>query len=135
MNQKLIDRFLGGEVEAFKKVVSDNYNALLKEVTDQVGSDELAKGIVKEVFVRTWQNRRSVTAESFEKFLIQTTAELIRDLFRKAVDNTRLEKEICRYIEKGKHAAEKEQVPDESVILNIKNQFLQHQLIPQQKIP
>lgn len=106
-DEHLIDLLRQGNVKAFETVYDQYHAALYRTALKFVKSDELAREVVQEVFIKIWENRAQIRkGYSFAGFLFTATRNHIFNLLKKASREAALKQEILAYAELADHKTE-----------------------------
>jgi len=114
---QLVRSLQKGDIKAFDRLFEKYARRLLYFARGYIGIKEDAEGIVQEVFIKIWENRKEIKEHySFQSFIFTITYNVIRKYFRakyteqkylnlfledfeESVDNTKLEIEYYDILE------------------------------------
>lgn len=95
----LLIRLREGDEAAFEQLYQTYSRRIFINAVKLVKNEDEAQDILQEAFIRVWNNREHIDpAKSFQSYLFTVAQNLIRDFFRKAAHNRKLEAEL---IERG----------------------------------
>jgi RNA polymerase sigma-70 factor (family 1) len=136
MNDKVIHRNDHGEEHAFEMLFADLFKKheyrLHTLVLKLTRSDQYARDIIQEVFLKLWEHRYNIhTIHNIEAWLYRLTENKVIDFLRKAAADSRLKEAIW------KNQPEQLNETEENVVAREYNQIIQKavdQLPPQRKL-
>ena len=80
---ELVRSLQKGDVRAFDRLFAKYGGKLFYLAKGYLGSREEAEGLVQEVFIKVWENRKNIKEHlSFRSYLFTITYNLIRKFFR-----------------------------------------------------
>lgn len=90
--KELLERLIAGDERAFDLLYHQYSKRIYANTLRLVKDEEFAQEILQEVFIRIWQQRERLDADkSFSSYLFTITQNLIRDFFRKAARDRKLQ--------------------------------------------
>jgi RNA polymerase sigma-70 factor (ECF subfamily) len=115
----LVERLNKGDIEAFDKLFMKYAGKINSLARRYLGSKEDAEGLTQEVFIKIWENHKTIRSEySFRSYIFTITYNSLKKIFRdkhmvyeqyqeflhdKAVNNTASEisyNEIVKYVDR-----------------------------------
>ncbi len=94
---QLVRSLQKGDVVAFDQIFSKYGNKILYLAKGYLGSKEEAEGLVQEVFIKVWENRKNIKEHlSFRSYLFTITYNAIRKFFRAKYRKQEFLKEFLR---------------------------------------
>ncbi|MDF9796341.1 RNA polymerase sigma-70 factor (family 1) [Catalinimonas alkaloidigena] len=95
IDQPLIKQLIEGDENAFKKVYDLYYNKLYFYCLQFVKSEDLARELLQDVFVKFWTRRENINPEfSLSAYLYTITRNHTLDFLKKAARDQQLKEEI-----------------------------------------
>ncbi|MDO1444795.1 RNA polymerase sigma-70 factor [Rhodocytophaga aerolata] len=129
---QLLEELMKGSETAFKKIYLNYHGSLYRMALKFVKSEELAKEIVQDVFVKIWENRSQInTSLSFSAFLFRIAHNHIFNLLKRASKEAAIKNEILAAAETASNYTENEVLSAEYETLAID---AIEQLPPQRKL-
>lgn len=91
----IVEGLINGQKEAFEKVYAAYHYKVYKLAIKFVKSEEIAKEVVQDVFVKIWVSRHTINKElSFSAYLFTIAHNHIFNLLKRAAKETSLKSEI-----------------------------------------
>lgn len=85
MDEKyLLKRMSVGDREAFSIIFRMYYGKMLRFISLLIGDESAAKDLSQDIFLRLWNNRRTVTIRSLEDYLFVASRNACRDYLKAA---------------------------------------------------
>ncbi|NGF54889.1 RNA polymerase sigma-70 factor [Parapedobacter sp. SGR-10] len=95
--KELLLRLQGGDHAAFDRFYQTYSRRIFINAVKLVKNEDEAQDILQETFIRVWNSRENIDlAKPFQSYLFTVAQNLIRDFFRKAAHNRKLEAELIR---------------------------------------
>ena len=106
--QLLVRELAAGNEKAFRKLYDIYRNPIYGYSLSLLKSKDRAEEITQEVFIKLWEIRERLDpSKSFKSFLFTTTRNMIFNMFKKAVNDVRLQEELLLYKEQSHNPTEK----------------------------
>lgn len=129
---QLLEELIKGSETAFKKIYLNYHGSLYRMALKFVKSEELAKEIVQDVFVKIWENRSQINSSlSFSSFIFRIAHNHIFNLLKRASKEATIKNEILAAAETASNYTENEVLSAEYETLAID---AIEQLPPQRKL-
>jgi RNA polymerase sigma-70 factor (family 1) len=111
---QLLEELIKGNETAFRQIYFKYHGSLYRLALKFVKSEELAKEIVQDVFVKVWENRSHINKElSFSAFIFRITHNHIFNLLKRASREAALKNEMLAAAEKASNRTEYEMIAAE----------------------
>lgn len=95
IDKPLIKRLVKGDEKAFKKVYDTYYDKLFFYCLQFVKSEELARELLQDVFVKFWSQRKNINPElSLNAYLYKITRNHTLDFLKKVAKDQQLKEEL-----------------------------------------
>lgn len=115
---KLVERLQKGDIEAFNAVFEKYGSRLFGFALKYLKSKEEAEGLVQDVFLKVWANRKNLKKEhSLKSYLFTISYHDICKFFRRKELNDKLKEEIIKTREEA--ANPKDQIDNQSTLEQI----------------
>lgn len=91
----LTRRLMEGDEQAFTLLYNKYSPVLYLNILKLVKAEETAVDLLQELFIKIWNHRQSINPDKeFRAYLFRITYNLVRDFFRKAAREKRLEEQL-----------------------------------------
>ncbi|MEO6681748.1 MAG: RNA polymerase sigma-70 factor [Ginsengibacter sp.] len=95
--KKLLDLFSKGDQFAFEKIYNQYSSRLFGYLRKLVKSEEHASELLQEVFIKIWNNRKTIDPDlSFRSYLFRIAENTVYDFFRKVSRERKLQEELIK---------------------------------------
>lgn len=95
--RELLVKLWDGDQQAFEKLYFQHSKRILINVLKLVKDTDEAQEILQDVFIRIWNNRKNIDPDkSFSSYLFTVAQNLVRDFFRKAALNRKMQDAIIK---------------------------------------
>ncbi len=132
-DEKLIIKALNfGNEKAFKKLFDVYYHDIYIYSKSIIKSNEFAEGIVQEVFLKVWINRKNIDSKlSFKSYIYTIAKNLSFNFLQKAANNKNLREDV--FYNSKKYCADADQILFEKELEKIKDKAIS-QLPPKRRL-
>jgi RNA polymerase sigma-70 factor (family 1) len=95
--RELLVKLRDGDQQAFETLYFQYSKRILINVLKLVKDTDEAQEILQDVFIRLWSNRKNIDPDkSFSSYLFTVAQNLVRDFFRKAALNRKMQDAIIK---------------------------------------
>ncbi|SHF88257.1 RNA polymerase sigma-70 factor, ECF subfamily [Mariniphaga anaerophila] len=107
IEKELVEKLRLGNEMAFELIFHRSKGKLKGFLTKVLPAGEDAESVLQEVYLKVWQNKRSIkTNKSFETYLFAIARNMVIDLMRKRYHQQKYLEELFYHLQKEEPAAE-----------------------------
>ncbi|ALR29261.1 hypothetical protein ATE47_01365 [Chryseobacterium sp. IHB B 17019] len=97
--RNLLLRLQKGDYTAFEIIYSNHKKKITQRLLRLLTSPDLVEDVLQELFIKLWNNRKSIDAEKpIEAYLYRIATNLVNDYFREISKNKKLAEELWHRI-------------------------------------
>ncbi len=95
--EELLQKLRGGDREAFKELYDLYHRRLTLKLVYLLKSEELAQDVLQDIFVKIWENRKTIDpTRNFGGLLYTMASNLAKNVFRKSIYDQLMRSEFAK---------------------------------------